>query len=132
MKILIVDDEPNVRILLQEILEPYGSCDLVISGDEAVAIFEAELHDNTPYTLVLMDIMMPRMDGQKALKRIRQLEREHGVSPQDEVVVIMISALNTPTAMVEAYGRSGCTDYVTKPFTPEQLLEKLRKHRLLA
>ncbi|MBF0611258.1 MAG: response regulator [Magnetococcales bacterium] len=131
MKILIADDELNNRILLKEILEPYGECDMVANGAEAVDIFEAELLDGVPYDLVLMDIMMPEMSGQEAVKRIRRIEEDHDVRPANEVIIIMVSALDAPADIVEAFYNGGCTDYITKPFTPQKLMEKLRSNRLL-
>lgn len=131
MKILIADDELNNRILLKEILEPFGDCDMVTTGAEAVEIFAAELTDGDPYDLVLLDIMMPEMSGQEAVKQIRAVEQGNGVRPRDEVTVIMVSALGGPADVVQAFYQGGCTDYITKPFTRQQLLAKLKQHQLV-
>lgn len=126
MRILIVDDEYNNRILMQRILEPIGRCDVVINGQEAVEMFEMAMVEGEPYRLVCLDIMMPGMDGQAALKAMRQIEKVRGVLPADEAAVIMTSALDTPKEVIHAFYQGGCTDYLVKPILQEKLLEKLR------
>lgn len=64
MKILIVDDGEHNQIMLKAILMPYGECIIAADGLEAVELFEHSLLNGTPFDLVLMDIMMPNMDGQ--------------------------------------------------------------------
>jgi two-component system chemotaxis response regulator CheY len=75
--------------------------------------------------------MMPEMDGQAALKAIRQLEKEKGVLPKDEVPVIMTTALDTPKEVVEAFYRGGCTEYMVKPIEKRKIIDFLREHGLM-
>ncbi|MBF0610055.1 MAG: response regulator [Magnetococcales bacterium] len=131
LKILIVDDDFNNRMVLRGILQTFGDCDMVIDGSEATEIFEIALADGKPYDLVLLDIMMPVMDGYAALQRIRQLEQEYGVKPREETVVIMVTALDTPRSIFRAFYDSGCTDYVVKPVSRETIMNKLMQHGLV-
>ena len=71
-KVLIVEDEFTSRKILEDILSPYGQCDMVVDGNDAIKIFKLALKENDPYNLICMDIMMPKMDGQQALKEIRK------------------------------------------------------------
>ncbi|NGZ04744.1 MAG: response regulator [Magnetococcales bacterium] len=132
MKILITDDEAHNRLLLEKILSPHGQCDLMNNGLEAVEAFEMSLLDGTPYDLVCMDIMMPVMDGQEALRKIRELERTHNIDETEESVIIMVTALNTEEHVVQAFFRGGCTDYLAKPVTRDKVLDKLRHYSLIA
>ena len=131
MKILIADDNLNNRMLLVKMLSTYGDCDSVENGIEAVESFEYAIENGNPYDFVCLDIMMPEMDGQAALKRIRQLEIEKGLRTTKEAVIFMVSALDTESQVVEAFFRGGCTDYLTKPVTHEKILSKMREYNLL-
>ncbi|WP_130471835.1 response regulator [Candidatus Magnetaquicoccus inordinatus] len=128
MRILVVDDEPHNRMLLQHMLKSFGECDLAVDGREAVEAFIMAFDDQRPYDLVLLDIMMPEMNGQDALKSIRAYEQEKGVAGGSEAVVFMVSALDTETQVVEAFFKGHCTDYITKPINRDLLFAKLREY----
>ncbi|MBF0582901.1 MAG: response regulator [Magnetococcales bacterium] len=131
MRILIVDDEQFNRLLLQQILKDLGDCDLTVDGREAVEAFILAHEEGNPYHLVLLDIMMPDMNGQDALKSIRSYERERGVDEAKQAVIIMVTALDTEAQVVEAFFRGRCTDYITKPVNQVQLFNKLKEYHLL-
>ncbi|MEO5339173.1 MAG: response regulator [Magnetococcus sp. MYC-9] len=131
MRILIVDDEPFNRMLLQQILKEVGECDLAVDGREAVEAFVIADEDGLPYDLVLLDIMMPEMNGQDALKSIRSYEREKGVVGAKETAIFMVTALDTETQVVEAFFKGRCTDYITKPVNKDRLFAKLQEYHLL-
>lgn len=126
MKILIADDESPNRVLMQKLLGGLGECHAVVNGRETVEAVEMALADQAPYDLVCLDIMMPEMDGQDALKRIRALERKNKISPKNEATILMITALDTQKSVVEAFFKGNCTDYLAKPITRNKLFEKLR------
>ena len=75
MRILIVEDEITCRMLLKEILSLYGDCDIAVDGEQAIYAFRLAWEENKPYDLICMDIMMPNIDGQKALEKIREKKR---------------------------------------------------------
>lgn len=126
MRFLIVEDDFTSRKFFQKMLAPYGECDLAVNGQEAVEAFSQALKEHRPYDLVTMDIMMPVMDGQEALKQIRQVERDSGPTDADEVKVVMTTALDDPRNVVEAYYRGGATSYLTKPVDRSQFLNLLK------
>lgn len=131
MRILIADDELSSRRLLQLMLAPYGDSDLATNGLEAVESFKAAFEAGEPYDLVCLDIMMPEMDGQDALKKIRGLERGAGITSETESKIIMISCIDSPTAVIEAYYRGGCTSYLVKPCSKNKLIDTLRDFDLI-
>ena len=71
MKTLIVEDDFTSRLLLQGLLQPYGVCHICVNGREAIDAFKKALDEKESYNLVCLDIMMPEIDGQAALKQIQ-------------------------------------------------------------
>jgi two-component system, chemotaxis family, chemotaxis protein CheY len=130
MKTLIVEDDFTSRILLQEILKPYGQAHIAVNGQDAVAAARIARQAGTPFDLICLDIMMPKMDGQEALRQIRAMEEEMGVAPKDRSRVIMVSALGDMKNVLAAY-RNLCDGYVAKPLDKAKLLEELAKLNLL-
>lgn len=129
MKILIVEDDFASRKLMEKLLSGYGSCDVVVDGEEAVEAFKIAWEEGQPYHIVFMDIMLPRMDGQQALKEIRKHETSLGIQEKDHVRVIMTSALNDPRNVVEAYNKGGADSYMVKPIDAAKLKEEIDKLR---
>jgi len=126
MKILIVEDDFISRKLLKEILKSYGQCDIAVDGEEALTAFSMALEENSPYDLICMDIMMPKMDGQEALKRIRMAEQVSGMQGRREVPVVMVTALDDPKSVVNAFFHGTVSGYIVKPIHKDKVLEKLR------
>jgi two-component system chemotaxis response regulator CheY len=123
MNVLIADDLLNNRKLLVDILKPYGQCDTVSDGQEAVEAFEEGLDDGNPYALVLLDIMMPRLNGQQTLEKMRRIEREQQVSK--EAIIIMVTAVDAHQNVLKAFYQGGCDDYIVKPIKKDDLVKKL-------
>lgn len=92
MNILIAEDDLASRKYLTKVLEKYGEVDAVIDGIEAVDCFLEKIEKSETYDLVCLDIMMPRVDGYKALDAIRDIEEEFNASKRCKIV--MTSALN--------------------------------------
>jgi len=131
MKCLIVEDDFISRRVLKELLSSYCECDIAVNGEEAVTSFRLAHESKKPYELICMDIMMPGVDGNEALKRIRQLEKEMGVPPDIEVKVIMTTAMDDPKTVIESYYRGGATSYLVKPIGKQKLLRELRSFGLI-
>ncbi len=125
MRILIAEDDPASARYLEGLLSRHGECAVVADGQEAVEAFERALDENRPFALVCLDIMMPRLDGQEALERIRAMESARGIKPAREVKVIMTTALGDVRTVMSAY-KQGATAYVTKPIASQKLLETIR------
>ena len=79
MKTLLVEDDFTSRLLLQELLKPYGATHVAVNGKEAVLAVRAGMDAGDPYNLVCLDIMMPEIDGHQACTEIRSLEEQRGI-----------------------------------------------------
>jgi len=113
-RILIVEDDTVSRLLLKGMLASYGSCDVALNGKEGLDAFIAAHDERQPYSLVCLDIMMPVMDGQEVLRRLRAHEDKLGIQGLDGVKVLMITALDDYKNIMDAF-RNQCEGYVVKP-----------------
>lgn len=107
-KILIVDDEKNIRTTLKHCLKEEGyEIDIAINGDEALQkIMEQQ------FNLILLDIKMPGLTGMEVLSEIRRRG--------NKVDIIMMTAYGTIDRAVEAM-KLGAVDFISKPFTPDEI-----------
>ena len=130
MKILIVDDEPTNRLVLHRILKSYGECDVAANGVKAVAAFDVAIESGRGYDLICLDIMMPEMDGQEALKIMRSHELSKGIEYPDGARVIMTTAVDDSKQILSAF-KSGCEAYVIKPIQKADLIFEMEKLGLI-
>lgn len=121
-RILIVDDErQNCEIILQILaLQDEYSCKAVEDGYKAL-----EIIDDFMPEIILLDIMMPGIDGYEVCRRIRSAE------PHKFIKIIMISGMSSIEERLEGY-ESGADDYITKPFIEDELLAKIAVFSKLA
>jgi len=131
MKCLIVEDNEFAREGLRFFLADHAEIESAVNGREGVELFCQALAAGENFDLVLLDIIMPEMDGQQALRLIRQAEKESGQGPEQKAVIIMTTALNSPQNMEEALWDGDCSDYLVKPIVRADLMAMLRRHRLL-
>jgi CheY-like chemotaxis protein/HPt (histidine-containing phosphotransfer) domain-containing protein len=125
MRILIAEDDFTSRLLLQELLKSYGTAHLAVNGKEAVEAVRASHENGEPYDLICLDIMMPEMDGQEALRQIRDQEQARGILSSDGAKVVMTTALGDMKNVGDAF-HSLCDAYLTKPIQKAKLVEALR------
>ena len=111
-------------------LSKYGECDVTVDGMEAVDAFLMALEDEDPYDLVCLDVMMPVMDGYQALLGIRNLEKQKNIPKDQEVKVIMTTALNDEQNVKMAF-ELGCTIYSGKPIDQARFEQAMKKLNLI-
>lgn len=129
MKILLVEDDFTSRLLLQKLLEPHGECHLAVNGREAVGAFGQALDAGSPYDLVCLDIMMPELDGQAALREMRALEQAKNIYSSEGAKIIMTTALGDIKNIVSAFDKL-CDGYLVKPITVTSINQLLRDQGL--
>ncbi|MGK0288945.1 MAG: two-component system chemotaxis response regulator CheY [bacterium] len=121
-KILIVDDNEMNLQLLRKILEKYVDSEIhsANNGLEAIDQFELAHKTGRPFDCVLLDIIMPEVDGRTALKAMREIERELDVPRKDQSTVAMVTSLDDRHNMLLTH-QEGCNHYIVKPITKEKL-----------
>lgn len=132
MRILIAEDHEISRKILKIILTEFGDCDVVVDGEEAVLAFEAAWDESAPYDLICLDIMMPNMNGQEALRRIRALEKTFVEGESERVNIIMVSALGDSASIMEACYHGMANGYLVKPIQKDKLVREFYNLGLLA
>jgi two-component system chemotaxis response regulator CheY len=130
VKTLIVEDEFTSRALLREILKRFGVPQIAMNGREGVEAVRTALETGAPFDLICLDIMMPEMDGQEALRRIRTLETQAGIDAEKRAKVIMTTALADRNTVVEAINAQ-CDYFLVKPIDGRALLDELRRFGLI-
>ncbi len=130
MKILVVEDDFTSRILLQRYLSSYGDCHIAINGLEAVNAYKKSLKENQPYDLICMDIIMPEMSGQEALKIIRDIEKSNGILSTEGIKIIMVTAVEDVKNIFTAFNEL-CDTYLVKPIDKKRLEDQLRNMKLI-
>jgi nitrogen regulation protein NR(I) len=113
MRLLIVDDEPNIHYSFQKILDRSYEIISARSAEEGIALLQSETPD-----AVVMDIKMPSMDGLEALQKMRTINKQ--------VPIIMMTAFGTVDTAIEAM-KFGAFEYILKPFEVDRLKTVLQK-----
>ena len=120
MRILIVEDDFISRKVLEKQMSAYGEVDVTVNGKEAVEAVRIQLAQSEPYSLICLDIMMPEMDGQEALRAIRNAEKEAGIVGLDRAKIIMTTALNDSKDILSSF-RDECDGYLVKPIKKQDI-----------
>lgn len=121
-KILVVDDNFENRMLLAEILREIAVCDFAATGKEAIEAYNLSIQRQEFYSLILLDIELPEVNGLEILHRIRESEKSAGIPLGDGVPIIIVTAYEK--RFLEAFNK-GCDDYILKPIDTDILLTKI-------
>ncbi len=131
MKILVVDDNPVNQKLMVAMLSDHGACNVAVDGREAVEMFEHALREKDGYNLICLDIMIPEMDGQEVLRRIRDAEERASLESSERSKVMMVSSLDDSENIMEAFTKGHCDAYIMKPVSREKLHYHLQEIGLI-
>lgn len=130
MRILIAEDNPASRKFLYRFMTIYGECDMTVDGIEAIEAFILGLDIGKPYDLVCLDVMMPKIDGIRVLKTIRELEDARGIEEQKRAKIIVTTALGETSYVMSAFD-TGMEAYISKPIYLDKLEEVMKKLKLI-
>ena len=131
MKTLIAEDNSTSPLLLQELLNSHGQVRISVNGREAVAAVRLALKTAESYELICLDIMLPKMDGQEALKETRRIESAASVAGSNCTRIVMTSTLAVPEEVRGAIRRK-CDCFLARPIQKANLLEELHKLALIS
>jgi two-component system, cell cycle response regulator DivK len=116
-RILVVEDQPDNRQILRDLLTSVGfHLFEAEDGEKGIAAAEAHRPD-----LILMDIQMPVLDGYEATRRLK-------ANPELKAIPIIVVTSYALSGDEEKARAAGCDDYITKPYSPRQLLAKVNAH----
>lgn len=130
MRILVAEDDSVSRKFMHEFLSNYGECDVTKDGIEAIEAFIMALDLDKPYDLVCLDVMMPKVDGIKVLKAIRDLENIREIESENRVKIIVTTALAN-IDFINSSLQTGLEAYMEKPIDLDAFEDIMKKMKLL-
>lgn len=131
MKILILEDDYTSSAILQKILSEYGDVTATSDGLMAVEEFKKSIVEGFKYDLICLDIMVPEIDGQEVLRRIRAEESKNGrTNIKDRSLIVMITALNDIENVMSSFTEQA-EGYIIKPFNKEKISKTLLQLKLI-
>jgi two-component system chemotaxis response regulator CheY len=128
MRCLVAEDDATSRVLLQRFLSKYGECDIAVDGREAVKTVSAARKAKRSYDLVCMDLHMPVMNGQEAIREIREQEAAAGILRPAKIIV---TTAQTDMGSITLALLGKCNAYLMKPIDTGKLNSELQAIGLL-
>lgn len=125
MKVLVVDDEIVSQKKMLKIMEEFGECVSVASGQEAIDTFRQAWETGLPFELIFLDISMPDISGIDVLNKIRAIEKKKALTGANIVKVIMVTAHSHQDVVVGSM-KAGCNNYIVKPFDRSKVVQKMK------
>ncbi|HKP96749.1 MAG TPA: response regulator [Fibrobacteria bacterium] len=125
MRTLVVDDDFTSRRILMRIMQSFGTCDAACNGKEGWQAFCQAHDERDPYEVILLDILMPEMDGHELLGRIRGFEEERPLRADQIARIAMATVLHDKDSVLRSF-RGQCDGFITKPYSAEVLVKDLR------
>lgn len=114
-RFLIVDDSPMNRDILERMLQADGTVESVSSGEECL-----EFVTRCPPAVILLDVMMPGLNGFQVCRRLREMPE------MSDTKILIVSARALPSERREGFA-AGADDYLTKPFTMDEVRERVAR-----
>lgn len=123
LRSLVAEDDATSRALLHRFLSRYGECSIAVDGEEAVRAVTAARLGHRNYDLICMDLRMPEMDGQAAIREIRRQEAAAGDEKAAKIIVTTAHA-DIKSVISALLGR--CNAYLVKPIDTAKLRAELK------
>ena len=138
LKTLIIDDHSASIALLVSLLVDHCTCLSATTGQEGIELFAEAHKSGEPFDVVLLDILMPDLDGIETLKRIRKIEladREVQLFGKREGLtrIIMQTSSDNPQDFMDSYLKGRCNGFIQKLYSKEEIVEKVlgKGHRFI-
>jgi two-component system, chemotaxis family, chemotaxis protein CheY len=130
MKTLAVEDVCMMRKLLEKLLSPFGACDSVENGTEALIKFSHTCLNEEKYDVIFLDLMLPEISGEDVLREIRDIENNLGIKKEERVKIIICSALSDYENVIKIV-KKHCDAYISKPFYKQIIYKTLKQLKLI-
>lgn len=125
MRVLVVDDEPDICEMLSTYLKSQGvDTTTAMNGEQAIRYFKSAAYSDKPYAVIVLDLALPVQNGFEVLKEIRQHEKEHRLKPSR---IITFSAHTADVADTDLLETSGIDLHVEKPDEKQELIPAIMK-----
>ena len=130
MKMIVIDDDLISRKKLAEILKQFGEISDFERGDIAILYYEKCIHEKKSIDLITIDISMPVLNGLAVLAKMRDVEKDCGLSEEKKAHIVMVTSSDDKEKVLDAL-KAGCDDYILKPFDEESVLSRLKIRGIL-
>jgi two-component system, chemotaxis family, chemotaxis protein CheY len=124
MRFLVIDDELVSRKKMEIIMNTFGECVAVDSGEAALKAYADAIVNGSPFDLITLDVSMPEMDGTEVLYEIRKIEKKSNLPRKKWSKIIMVTAQSDKETVMLCI-QVGCDSYITKPFDRAIVAKKL-------
>lgn len=131
MRFLIVDDDESIHLYLQAVLAPFAQCDSALSGEKGVELFDKAYAEGNQYDVVMMDILMPGIDGHQAAELMRAKEKESGLGDHHQFKLVMITSLVDDINVSKAFFNTHASCYIVKPLDKEKVIDELQQNLII-
>jgi len=131
VRFLIVDDDESIHLYLQAVLAPFAQCDSALDGEKGVDLFNKAHANGEPYDVVMMDILMPGMDGHQAAETMRAKEKELSIGEHQQFKLVMITSLVDDTNVSKAFFNTHASCYIVKPLDKEKVIDELQQNLII-
>jgi two-component system chemotaxis response regulator CheY len=121
---LVVEDEIVSRKKMVKVLESFGKCIAVETGEEGLKVINEHLFEKDPFNLIILDILMADIDGIRLLLHIRRVEELYNIPKEKQSKIVMVTSLSDESTVIACI-QAGCDGYIIKPFNKEILTNKL-------
>jgi two-component system chemotaxis response regulator CheY len=129
-KILIIEDNPVALLLQRTIMSQFGICDSVSDGKKALELLTLSLEEKSPYDIILLDLVIPGIEGEEVLLSIRRLEDSKNIKGLERSKVIVVTSSNDTETLMDLF-RAETDAYIIKPLTKEKIEKEMRNLRLI-
>jgi len=129
MKILIVDDDFLARQFLLTILQNNNECHIAMNGEDAMELFNLSVMSSQPFDIILLDIVMPIMNGHQVIEKVRETEKHYNI-PKDRMVKIVITSAKDDAQHKIKSLKAGADKYLTKPLSPQKVISIIKSFNI--
>ncbi|MBF0564740.1 MAG: response regulator [Nitrospirae bacterium] len=130
MKTLVVDDEVVTVKMLKRLFSRFGQCVSATNGYDALEFVKIAYDEGEPFDILIMDVVMPGLNGFETYSAIRDLEFSLGIEKDSQTKIIIMTGLGISREIFELH-KTSCMAYLYKPIEVSELMQVLQKNNIL-